>query len=139
MGEEAAGTIVSLPSEPDMYVIYPSHTVSTKLMFFVSKRRIQGLSDAWIQERCTCGNGIVSNASLTDKGTDDRLLKYGHRCFAEYVAMQWIDVFVIPEGVSTRLAAATMTQGLTGQPYIIHAIVDTKMPRFMHFYSPHVG
>ncbi|KAG8742231.1 hypothetical protein FRC10_001777 [Ceratobasidium sp. 414] len=44
-----------------------------------------------------------------------RAVTFGSCCFAEYVAVQWKDVFVIPEGVSTRLAAAIMTQGLTGQ------------------------
>ncbi|KAG8695734.1 hypothetical protein FRC08_007587, partial [Ceratobasidium sp. 394] len=38
---------------------------------------------------------------------------FGSCCFAEYVAVHWKDVFVLPEGVSTRLAAASMTQGLT--------------------------
>ncbi|KAG8782041.1 hypothetical protein FRC12_021283 [Ceratobasidium sp. 428] len=38
---------------------------------------------------------------------------FGSSCFAEYVTVHWKDVFVLPEGVSTRLAAAAMTQGLT--------------------------
>ncbi|QRV83090.1 Zinc-binding dehydrogenase [Ceratobasidium sp. AG-Ba] len=42
-----------------------------------------------------------------------RAVTFGSGCFAEYVAVHWKDVFVIPNGVSTRIAAAIMTQGLT--------------------------
>ncbi|KAG9127566.1 hypothetical protein FRC07_012196 [Ceratobasidium sp. 392] len=42
-----------------------------------------------------------------------RAVTFGSCCFAEYAAVHWKDVFVIPEGLPTRLAAASMTQGLT--------------------------
>ncbi|QRV97240.1 Zinc-binding dehydrogenase [Ceratobasidium sp. AG-Ba] len=41
-----------------------------------------------------------------------RAVTFGCGCCAEYVAVHWKDVFVVPNGVSTRIAAATMTQEL---------------------------
>lgn len=38
----------------------------------------------------------------------------GGGSFAEYVALPWKDIQAIPEGTTTRQAAASLLQGLTG-------------------------
>ncbi|QRV94569.1 Zinc-binding dehydrogenase [Ceratobasidium sp. AG-Ba] len=83
LGQEAAGSIVALPSSPD----------------------VTGSEDYKIR-------GFKEGAKVA---------AYANSAFAEYVAVPWKDVQVIPEGLSTRQAAASLTQGLTALTFVEEA------------------
>ncbi|KAB5590501.1 NADPH2:quinone reductase [Ceratobasidium theobromae] len=75
LGQEAAGTIVSLPSSAEILNSY-----DYKIRGFKEGARVAGM---------------------------------GGGSFAEYVALPWKDIQAIPEGTTTRQAAASLLQGLT--------------------------
>ncbi|QRV80048.1 Zinc-binding dehydrogenase [Ceratobasidium sp. AG-Ba] len=83
LGQEAAGSIVALPSSPD---VTGSEDYKTR--------------------------GFKEGAKVA---------AYASSAFAEYVAVPWKDVQVIPEGLSTRQAAASLTQGLTALTFVEEA------------------
>ncbi|KAG8785468.1 hypothetical protein FRC12_017537 [Ceratobasidium sp. 428] len=88
LGQEAAGTIVALPTSTEV-------TGSDDY-------KIRGFKE---------GVKAVAYASNT---------------FAEYVAVPWKDVQVIPEGLSVRQAAASLIQGLTALTFVEEAYAVKK-------------
>ncbi|KAI0635278.1 NAD-P-binding protein [Trametes polyzona] len=46
---------------------------------------------------------------------------YGLGAFAEYVSVPWAKAYVLPEGLSTRTAAAGLTQGATALTFVTEA------------------
>ncbi|KAG9120919.1 hypothetical protein FRC07_003346 [Ceratobasidium sp. 392] len=88
LGQEVAGTIVSLPSSTDI-------TSSDEY-------KIRGFKEG------------------------AKAVAYASNAFAEYVAVPWKDVQVIPEGLSTRQAAASLTQGLTALTFVEEAYTVKK-------------
>ncbi|CAE7231099.1 unnamed protein product [Rhizoctonia solani] len=83
LGQEAAGTIVSLPSD--------SEVLSSE------DYKIRGFT----------------------KGA--RVVAYAGSSFAEYVAVPWKDVQLIPDGLTTCQAAASLAQGLTALTFVKEA------------------
>lgn len=83
LGQEAAGTIVSLPTSAEV--------------LRSDDYKIRGFKEG------------------------ARIAAYASSSFAEYVAVPWKDVHVIPEGVTTRQAAATVSQGLTALTFVKEA------------------
>ncbi|KAI0746899.1 NAD-P-binding protein [Daedaleopsis nitida] len=56
----------------------------------------------------------------------DKVAAYGFGSFAEYVSVAWDKVFPLPEGVSTRDAAAALTQGATALTFVTEAYAVQK-------------
>ncbi|KAG8682393.1 hypothetical protein FRC11_014944, partial [Ceratobasidium sp. 423] len=83
LGQEAAGTIVALPTASEVI-----NSDDYKIRGFKQGARAVG---------------------------------YHGSCFAEYVALPWKDVQLIPEGLSTRVAAASLAQGLTALTFVKEA------------------
>ncbi|KAJ1302456.1 hypothetical protein OPQ81_002774 [Rhizoctonia solani] len=83
LGQEAAGTIVALPTASE----------------------------------------VVNSDDYKVRGFKQgaRAVGYFSACFAEYVAIPWKDVQLIPEGLSTRVAAASLAQGLTALTFVKEA------------------
>ncbi|CAE6501326.1 unnamed protein product [Rhizoctonia solani] len=83
LGQEAAGTIVSLPT----------------------------------------ANQVVNSDDYKIRGFKEgaRAVAYAGSSFAEYVVVPWKDVQLIPEGLSTRHAAASLAQGLTALTFVKEA------------------
>ncbi|KDN39273.1 hypothetical protein RSAG8_08908, partial [Rhizoctonia solani AG-8 WAC10335] len=83
LGQEAAGTIVSLPT----------------------------------------ANQVVNSDDYKIRGFKEgaRAVAYAGGSFAEYVVVPWKDVQLIPEGLSTRHAAASLAQGLTALTFVKEA------------------
>ncbi|KAG8739821.1 hypothetical protein FRC10_005082 [Ceratobasidium sp. 414] len=88
LGQEAAGSVVALPSSAD----------------------IIGSEDYKVR-------GFKEGA---------KVVAYVGSAFAEYVSAPWKDVQVIPEGLSTRQAAASLTQGLTALTFVEEAYTVKK-------------
>ncbi|KEP47412.1 NADPH-dependent quinone oxidoreductase [Rhizoctonia solani 123E] len=83
LGQEAAGTIVSLPTE--------SKVLNS------DDYKIRGFK------------------------TGAKVVAYAGSSFAEYVVVLWKDVQLIPEGLSTRQASASLSQGLTALTFVKEA------------------
>ncbi|KAG9090035.1 hypothetical protein FS749_000869, partial [Ceratobasidium sp. UAMH 11750] len=55
-----------------------------------------------------------------------KVVAFSSNAFAEYVAAPWKDVQVIPDGVTTRQAAAALAQGLTALTFVEEAYTVKK-------------
>ncbi|CAE6422720.1 unnamed protein product [Rhizoctonia solani] len=83
LGQEAAGTIVALPTASEVLTS--------------DDYKVRGFKEG------------------------ARVVGYHGNCFAEYAALPWKDVQLIPEGLSTRVAAASLAQGLTALTFVKEA------------------
>ncbi|CAE6458583.1 unnamed protein product [Rhizoctonia solani] len=83
LGQEAAGTIVSLPT----------------------------------------ANEVLNSDDYKIRGFKEgaKAVAYAGSSFAEYVVVPWKDVQLIPEGLSTRQASASLAQGLTALTFVKEA------------------
>ncbi|KAG8786111.1 hypothetical protein FRC12_016915 [Ceratobasidium sp. 428] len=88
LGQEAAGTIVGLPTSAE----------------------VTGSEDYKIR-------GFKEGV---------KVVAYASNAFAQYVAVPWKDVQVIPEGLSVRQAAASLIQGLTALTFVEEAYAVKK-------------
>ncbi|KAG8688373.1 hypothetical protein FRC08_011467, partial [Ceratobasidium sp. 394] len=88
LGQEAAGSVVALPSSAD----------------------VTGSADYKVR-------GFKEGA---------KVVAYVSSAFAEYVTATWKDVQVIPDGLTTRQAAASLTQGLTALTFVEEAYTVKK-------------
>ncbi|KAB5590502.1 NADPH-dependent quinone oxidoreductase [Ceratobasidium theobromae] len=83
LGQEAAGTIVSLPSSTE----------------------------------------VLNSDGYKVRGFKEgaKVAAYASNSFAEYVAVPWKDAQVLPDGLDTRAAAASISQGLTALTFVREA------------------
>ncbi|KAI9063529.1 NAD-P-binding protein [Trametes sanguinea] len=104
LGTEAAGEVVGLPTDDKVLNDEEYKLRGFKLGTKVAVVRLEPLRSA-----------SPSRANVFPTS------KYGLGSFAEYVSVPWAKTYPLPDGVSTRTAAAGLTQGATALTFVTEA------------------